>query len=53
MNFNHCRSIEILLQMRFGAERGGFMEELAFMLGLEGGVRLLVVDVEGRMFQND
>lgn len=36
--FHHCRSVEILLKVGvWGGIREGFMEEVAFILGLEGG----------------
>lgn len=36
--FNHCRSIEILMEVGIWGVRKGFMEEVAFMLGLIGRV---------------
>lgn len=37
--FNNCKSTEIFLEFGiWGRIREGFMEEVKFMLGLEGGV---------------
>lgn len=38
VSFHHCRSIEILLGCRVKEVRKDFMEEVAFMLGLEVGI---------------